>query len=67
MARCHIGDGKSMYFWTDLWHNNYLYQGFPHLFSYARNPNITIEKAIQVEFLEDLFHLPLSVEAFAEF
>jgi hypothetical protein len=29
--------------------------------------NITIHETIQTEFLKDLFHLPLSQEAYAEF
>lgn len=61
MARCNIGDGKSVYLWTDLWHSNCLQQIFPHLFSFAKNTLISVHEATQVEYLEDLFYLPLSI------
>jgi hypothetical protein len=34
MGKCVIGDGKTAYFWTDMWHNNEcLHQKFHHLVS----------------------------------
>ena len=67
LARCHIGDGKSAFFWSDLWHSACLQDMFPHLFSFVKNRNSTVHTIIHTEFLEDLFHLPLTVQAFQEF
>lgn len=67
MAKCNLGDGKSAYFGTDLWHSNCLHLIYPHLFSFARDTEISVHNAIQSEYLEDLFHLPLSVQAYEQF
>ena len=67
LARCNIGDGKSAYFWTDLWHSHCLQDMFPHLFSFVKNKDATVHTFLQTEYLEDLFHLPLTVQAFQEF
>ena len=67
MAKCNLGDGKSVYFWTDLWNEKCLHKKLPHLASYARHANTTVNEAIQNEFLEDLFQLPLSQQAYEEF
>jgi hypothetical protein len=51
-----------------MWNENQcLYQIFRHLVSYAKNTNLTVHSAISLEYLKDLFHLPLSQEAFLEF
>ena len=67
MAKCNLGEGKSVYFWTDLWNEKCLHKKLPHLASYARHANTTVNEAIQNEFLEDLFQLPLSQQAYEEF
>jgi hypothetical protein len=67
ISRCHIGDGKSALFWTDLWENVCMTQKFPHLLSFAKSTDLTVYQVLETEFLEDLFHLPLSQEAFSEF
>lgn len=67
LAKCNIGDGKSAYLWTDQWHLSCLHHCLPHLFSFTKNPFIFVETAINMEFLEDLFHLPLSLQAYEEF
>lgn len=67
MAKCNIGDGKSVLFWTDLWHSNCVHIKFPHLFTFVRDPGISVHSATQMEFLEDLFQPPLSVQAYEEF
>jgi hypothetical protein len=40
---------------------------FPHLASFAKSKVITVRETVNTEYLEDLFYLPLSVEAYAEF
>jgi hypothetical protein len=67
ISKCNIGDGKSAYLWTYLWADNCLFQKFPHLASYSKKMDITVHDAIHTEFLEDLFHLPMSLEAYTEF
>ena len=67
LAKCNIGDGKSVFLWTDLWHNSCLYQRMPHLVTYAKKYDTTVHDVVNQEALEDLFHLPLSQQAFNEF
>jgi hypothetical protein len=66
MAKCNLGDGKSAFFWSDLWLDTCLQQKFPHLLSFAKKATATITEIVNTEFLEDLFHLPLSQQAFQE-
>jgi hypothetical protein len=36
-GKCVIGDGKTAYFWTDMWHDDEcLYQKFHHMVSFAK-------------------------------
>jgi hypothetical protein len=67
LARCNIGDGKSVFFWGDLWNDQCLHQKFPHLITFAKKTNISVNEAVLTEYTEDLFNLPLSQEAFEEF
>jgi hypothetical protein len=66
MSKCNLGDGKSAFFWSDLWLDTCLQQKFPHLLSFAKKATTTIAKIVNTEFFEDLFHLPLSQQAFLE-
>jgi hypothetical protein len=67
MARCNLGDGRSTLFWTDLWHDSCLHQKFPHLVTYAKRTDYSVSQALQHEYLQDLFHLPMSQAAYEEF
>jgi hypothetical protein len=66
MAKCNLGEGKSAFFWTGLWKPSCLQQTFPHLLSFAKKTNAAISEIVSTEFIEDLFHLPLSQQAFLE-
>jgi hypothetical protein len=66
IAKCQIGDGKSALLSTDLWNDECLLIKFPHLASFAKK-DILVFETMNTEFLEDLFHLPMSVEAYSEF
>jgi hypothetical protein len=44
-----------------------LHQKFHHLVSFAKCTDLSVHKAISSDYLEDLFHLPLSQQAFQEF
>lgn len=63
LAAVNLEDGSSCYLWSDLWGGQVPEQVFPELFSFAKNKHLTIQQAKQVDRLEQLFHLPLSVEA----
>ena len=43
-----------------------MHQKFPHLISFSKNANITVFEAVHAEYIEDMFHLPLSYEAYSE-
>jgi hypothetical protein len=62
----HYG-GSSCFLWLDHWHRPSLQQIFPELFSFARNPNISVQSARLAVLLQSLFHLPLSVDAFDQY
>jgi hypothetical protein len=51
---------------SDLWQPSCLQHRFPHLLSFAKNTNGTISDIVNTEFMEDLFHLPLSQQDFLE-
>jgi hypothetical protein len=67
MAKCNLGDGKLTLFCTDIWRDNCLQYKLPHLITFAKNHTMTVQAVIHTKFLEDLFHLPMSQEAFMEF
>ena len=46
MARCTIGDGKSALFWSDLWHSACLNQFFPHLYSFVKDQNLSVQRVL---------------------
>ena len=40
---------------------------FHHLITFASNASITVNQVIHTEYLQDLFHLPLTTQAYEEF
>jgi hypothetical protein len=66
LAKCSLGKGSTVKFWEDLWHDVVLAQMFPRLFSFARNPAISVQQFLEEEDLDSLFALPLSPEAYDE-
>ena len=62
-----MGDGVSAFFWDYLWSQAILKHQFPHLFSFFRNPQLNIQQVLQTKYLQDLFFLPLTTEAYEEF
>jgi hypothetical protein len=67
MAKCNRGYGKTILFWTDMWEDSCLHHQLPHLVSFAKRTYVSVYDVISQEFLEDLFHLPVSQQAFQEF
>jgi hypothetical protein len=60
-------DGTSCNLWEDCWHGQPLQLQFPQLHSFAKKPGIALSSALNSSDVSDLFHLPLSDEAFAQF
>jgi hypothetical protein len=50
--------------WLDLWEGRVRSQAYP---SYAKSPHISFSVAASTPLLQNLFHLPHSNEAYAEF
>lgn len=67
IASVNLHNGSTCFFWNDLWHGRILSKTFSELFSFVKNPNISVQSARLTPQLHTLFHLPLSVEAFAQF
>jgi hypothetical protein len=51
IARCSLGNGTTVTFWDDLWTDDVLAHRFPRLFSYARNPNISVNEVCLLKIL----------------
>jgi hypothetical protein len=66
IARCELGNGKSVDFWDDLWLDGVLAHKYPRLASFAKTNGISVFEVMQAEDLDTLFMLPLSVEAIDE-
>jgi hypothetical protein len=67
MAMVSIHDGKSSFFWLDLWNGQVLQQTFPELFSYCKDGRISVYVAKLEATIVNLFHLPLSTKVYQQF
>jgi hypothetical protein len=65
---CTAHKGDSILFWKDMWQDLIREDEYPHLFSFAKDPSISILKARNTisDDIYDLFNLPLSMVAQAE-
>ena len=66
IASCTIGDGSIVILWNDHWDGEILSVKFSLLFSFASNPDISIQQIMQVEDLDSIFELPLCPRAYDE-
>ena len=68
LAKCEINKGDTILLWKDKWDDSIREDYYPHLFSFAKDVNLSMEKAGHVtnEDIYDLFHLPLSTIAHQE-
>jgi hypothetical protein len=66
IAEVQIRDGRTCLLWQDKWHTSIFAETLPQLHSFAKNKNITVNKAISTENLFELFNLPLSQTAFIQ-
>jgi hypothetical protein len=62
-----VRDGASCLFWDDCWVSQLLKQAYPELFSFAKKSEISLKKVLAVAPTSELFNLPLSTQAFAQF
>jgi hypothetical protein len=62
-----LQDGSTCLMWYDRWNDSVLHHSYPELFSYAKNRVISVSAAASVPLVQDLFHLPLSNEAYLQF
>ena len=67
LAPVQVKDGKSCLLWSDSWVTQICSQAYPELFSFAKCHSTTVHMAVTNAQLHDLFHLPLSQEAFGQF
>jgi hypothetical protein len=62
-----IKNGSSVLAWEDLWQGAViLKEAFPELYSFTKHNQISLQKALQGN-LADLFHTPLSEQAYSQF
>jgi hypothetical protein len=62
LAACIIGNGRSVCFWEDIWNGSLLKLEYPQLFSYTRDPKVSV-KTFMSQDVADNFLPPLSMEA----
>lgn len=62
-----VPDGKTIIFWHDLWEGRIRAHHCPELMSFALYKNITLHQVRQADNFSELFHLPLSIEAYEQF
>ena len=61
-----VRDGKSCFLWHDLWDGTICSQAFLELFSLAKKYILVSLAATDTPF-HDQFHLPLPLEAYAQY
>jgi len=65
IAKTDLNDGKTCLLWQDIWGQDCIPQlAYPELFSFAKNKAISVAEAKSLGNFHDLFHLPLSEEAY---
>jgi hypothetical protein len=59
-----ISLGDTCLLWHDFWNGSILSQVLPQLFSFAKSPFISVNKTRAIPDVRQLFHLPISQDAF---
>lgn len=62
-----VVNGTSCLFWLDAWNGFSLCNNMPELFSFVKNKYSAVQQVCPSAELHDIFHLPLSEEAFIQF
>jgi hypothetical protein len=63
IAHCAFGNGATCCFWSDPWLANIFESKFPRIASFAKDNLISVRGVLQAEDLDDLFLLPLYLQA----
>lgn len=63
VSKITIGNGDTALFWKDNWSGKFLQDEMSSLFSFAKNKDISCQSFLELESLEQAFHIPLSVQA----
>jgi hypothetical protein len=66
MAQAQVQNGATTLAWQDQWNDRVLKLSFHELYSFLKDQNRTLEQTLQSN-LADLFHLPLSQQAYDQF
>jgi hypothetical protein len=67
IAYCKIGKGDTALFWKDEWNHGVMQDLYPCLFSFVQNEDISVKDFCSANDISDIFHLPVSPEAFQQF
>jgi hypothetical protein len=67
LAVLSVQDGSTCFLWLDNWDQHILRQHFPELFSFCGDRFISLKAAVAQPLPHDLFHQPLSSQAYAQF
>jgi hypothetical protein len=67
IAKAEINDGRTVMLWHDLWDSSIRSSQFPELFSFYTSNGFTVAQAASLPNLYDIFHLPLSAEAYQQY
>jgi hypothetical protein len=67
IAPAELGSGDSILFWDDMWNDKVLEFTYPQLFSFATDTKMVVQSILQMKSFQDMFQLPLSVEAYDQF
>jgi hypothetical protein len=62
-----LKNGSTIKVWTDTSHDQPLHHSLPHLASFAKTLETSVQQALLLEDLSDLFHLPLTEAAYLEY
>lgn len=66
MAVVSVSNGSTCNLWSNLWEGMIPQFEFPELYSFAKQKNISVQKAKSMTNVEQLFHLPFSAQAFQQ-
>lgn len=66
-ANCHISQGNTILLWSHKWNDIPCIEVFPKFHSFATNDAISIKRIVFYSDLGELFHIPLSLQAYNQF
>ena len=66
IASVNLSDGRTCSLWWDIWEGQVCAQIYPELFSFAKIKHLSLQKVLSITSIEQLFHLPLSSEAYSQ-